>query len=213
MEKMSNRNNSVIKNVFNKDFVVSAIIPILIFSILDKYGMTFEGIVLSGVWSIGGVCVNYIKDHKLNALAVMSAAFAGIGLIGTIVSKNPAFYLVAPIVQDILLAIMFFGSLFFKRSLIQIIIEQSYLKNASEEIKNSLKFKSTCRFLSIAWGVLTVSQAAIRIILLNSVSVSTYYTISTSYGNISTPLMIAFSIMFPKWYSKRKSISKEIKIS
>ncbi|EKQ51704.1 MULTISPECIES: VC0807 family protein [unclassified Clostridium] len=206
MEKMSNKNSSVIKNVFNKDFVVSAIIPIIIFLILDRYGMTFEGIVLSGGWSIGVVLINYIKDHELNALAIMSAAFAGIGLIGTIISKNPTFYLVAPIVQDILLAAMFFGSLFFKKSLIQIIIEQSYLKNDSGETKNNPKFKSTCRFLSIAWSVLTVSQAAVRIVLLYSVSVSTYYTISTAYGNISTPLMIAFSIMFPKWYSKRKSI-------
>lgn len=213
MEKMSNKNNSVVKNVFNKDFVVSAIIPIIIFSILDRYGMTFEGIVLSGGWSIGVVLINYIKDHELNALAIMSAAFAGIGLIGTIISKNPTFYLVAPIIQDILLAVMFFGSLFFKRSLIQIIIEQSYLKNDSGDIKNSLKFKSTCRFLSIAWGVLTVSQAAVRIVLLYSVSVSTYFAISTAYGNISTPLMIAFSIMFPKWYSKRKRISEEMKIS
>lgn len=213
MEEMSNKNNSIIKNVFNKDFVISAIIPIIIFSILDRYGMTFEGIVLSGGWSIGVVLVNYIKDHELNALAIMSAAFAGIGLIGTIISKNPTFYLIAPIVQDILLAVMFFGSLLFKRSLIQIIIEQSYLKNDSGKIKNSQKFKSTCRFLSIAWGVLTVSQAAVRIILLYSVSTSTYYAISTAYGNISTPLMIAFSIMFPKWYSKRKSISKEMEIS
>lgn len=204
---------SVLKNIFNKDFVISAIIPIIIFSILDRNGMTFEGIVLSGGWSIGVVLINYIKDHELNALATISAAFAGVGLIGTVISKNPTFYLIAPIVQDILLAAMFFGSLFFKRSLIQIIIEQSYLKNDSGKIKNSQKFKLTCRFLSIAWGVLTVSQAAVRIVLLHSVSVSIYYTISTAYGNISTPLMIAFSIMFPKWYYKRKSISKDIEIS
>lgn len=204
MEKLSNKNYSVIKNVFNKDFVVSAIIPIIIFSLLDKYGMTFEGIILSGSWSIGVVIVNYVKAREFNALAIMSAAFAGIGLIGTIVSKNPTFYLVAPIVQDILLAAMFFGSLLFKKSLIQIIIEQSYLKNESGEIRNSSKFKLICRFLSIAWGVLTVSQVLVRVVLLYSVSVGTYYAISTAYGNISTPLMVAFSIMFPKWYFKRK---------
>lgn len=210
MEKLSNNDSnkkySVLKNIFNKDFIVSAIIPIIIFSVLDKYGMTFEGIILSGVWSIGVVCVNYIKEHQLNALATISAIFAGSGLIGTIISKNPTFYLISPIVQDILYAAMFFGSLLFKKSLIQIIVEQSYLKNAPEEVKNRPQLIKAWRILSIAWGCLNISQAALRIILLYSVSVSTYYAVSTVYGNISSPLMLGFSIMFPKWYYKRKSI-------
>jgi hypothetical protein len=94
-----------IKNIFNKDFVVSAAISIIIFSAFDKIGMTFNGMILSGAWSIGIVIINFIKEHKLNALATMSAAFSGIGLIGSIISKNPNFYLIAPIIQDILFAI------------------------------------------------------------------------------------------------------------
>lgn len=204
MEKVSYKNQSVLRNVFNKDFIVSAIIPILIFAIFDKYGMTLLGTILTGVWSIGVVCVNYAKNREFNALATISAVFAGSGLIGTIISKNPSFYLISPIVQDILYAAMFFGSLLFKKSLIQIIVEQSYLKNAPEEIKNRPQLIKAWRILSVAWGCLNISQAAIRIILLYSVSVSTYYAVSTAYGNISSPLMLAFSIMFPKFYLKRK---------
>ncbi|MFT8352528.1 VC0807 family protein [Clostridium saccharoperbutylacetonicum] len=203
MGQVQNNNKSVLKNVFNKDFIVSAIIPILIFTVFDKYGMTLEGIILTGVWSIGVVCINYVKEKSLNALATMSAVFAGIGLIGTVVSKNPTFYLIAPIVQDILFAAIFFGSLLFKRSLIQIIVEQSYLKNSPEEVKNKPQFKTIMKQLSIIWGFVCMSQALVRIILLYTASVSTYYAISTAYGNISTPVMIAFSIMFPKWYSRR----------
>ena len=93
--------------------------------------MTFLGTILTGAWSIGVVCVNYIKDHEFNAIATISAVFAGSGLIGTIVLINPNFCKISPIVQDIL------------------------------------------------------------------------YAASTAYGNISSPLMLAFSIMFPKWYYKR----------
>ena len=207
MEKLSNDNlnkkYSVLKNVFNKDFVASAIIPIIIFLAFDKIGMTIDGIILSGVWCIGVVCINFIKEHELNALAAMSAIFSGIGLIGTIISKNPTFYLVSPIIRDILCALMFFGSLFLKRSLVQIIVEQSFLKNAPEELKKQPKYKAVWRILTIAWGFLNISQVVIRIILLYSVSMTSYYAISTSYGSISGPLMIAFSIMFPKWYWKK----------
>lgn len=200
----SNKKYSIIKNVFNKDFVISAVIPIIIFSVFDKIGMTFNGIILSGIWSVGIVGINYIKERKINALATMGAAFAGVGVIGTVVSNNPTFYLVAPIVQDILLAFIFFGSLFFKRSLIQIIVEQSYLKNVSEDFKKKPKYSRAWRMITVAWGILNLSQAALRTVLLYSVSMSSYYAISTVYGNISTPLLIAFSIIFPKWYWKKQ---------
>lgn len=207
MEKLSDNNSnkkySVLKNIFNKDFVVSAIIPIIIFSVFDKMQMTLSGIILSGVWSIGVVLINFMKEHKINALASMGAIFAGVGVIGTVVSKNPTFYLVAPIIQDALVALIFFGSLFCKRSLIQIIVEQSYLKNVPEEFKKQPKYKAAWRIVTIAWGLLSVSQAALRTILLYSVSMSSYYAISTIYGNVSGPLLLAFSMLFPKWYWKR----------
>lgn len=133
----------------------------------------------------------------------MSAVFSGIGLIGAVISNNPKFYLISPIIQDILFAIIFFWSLFLERSLVQIIVEQSYLKNAPEELRKKPKYKSAWRILTLSWGILNVSQAVLRTILLYSVSVSSYYAISTIYGNISAPLLLAFSIMFPKLYWKK----------
>lgn len=208
MEKSSSNDNlnkkySVLKNIFNKDFVVSAIIPIIIFSVFDKMDMTLNGIILSGVWSIGVVFINFMKEHKINALASISAIFAGIGVIGTVISKNPTFYFVAPIIQDALGALIFFGSLFCKRSLIQIIVEQSYLKNVSEERKKQPEYKKVWKIITAAWALLNVSQAVLRTILLYSVSMSSYYAISTAYGSISGPILLAFSIMFPKWYWKK----------
>lgn len=208
MEKVSDNNNlnkkySVLKSILNKDFVVSAIIPIIIFSVFDKMEMTLDGIILSGGWSIGVVVINFIKEHKINALAVMGASFAGVGVIGTVISKNPTFYLVSPIIKDILIALIFFGSLFLKRSLIQIIVEQSYLKSVPEDFKKQPKYKAAWRIVTIAWGILNISQAVFRIVLLYSVSMSTYYATSTVYDNISTPLLLAFSILFPKWYWKK----------
>lgn len=154
------------------------------------------------MWSIGVVLINFIKEHKINALAAIAGIFSSIGLIGTVVSKNPTFYLIAPIVQDILAALIFFGSLFFERSLIQIVVEQSYLKNVPEEFRRKPKYKSAWRILTAAWGILNLSQAVLRAILLYSVSMSSYYAISTVYSSISAPLLLAVSITFPKWYWK-----------
>ena len=207
MEKVikssSDQSHSILKNIFNKDFIVSAIIPILIVYVFSKFKMSLTGIILSGIWSIGVVIVNYTKEHEINALATMAAVFSGIGLIGTIISKNPTFYFISPIVRDILCALIFLGSLFLEKPLIQIIVEQSYLKNVPEEFRKKQKYKSTWRILTIAWGVLNISQAVIGTILLYSVSMESYYAIITLYSNISSPLLVAFSITFPRWYWRK----------
>lgn len=198
-----NKQNSVVKNILNKDFIISAIIPIIIFSGFDKIGMTLNGIILSGVWSIGVVVLNFMKERKLNALAVMGAAFSAIGVVGTVISNNPTFYLIAPIIQDILFAIIFLGSLFCKKSLVQIIAEQSYLKNVSEDFRKQPKYVAAWRIVTISWAILNISQAIVRTILLFTVSMGSYYAISTIYCNISSPALIAFSILFPRWYWKK----------
>lgn len=203
MEK-SVRNNSILSKVFNKDFVVSAIVPIIIFSVFDKMGMTLKGVTLSGVWSIGVVFINFIKEHQINVLASMAAVFSGIGLVGTIISKNPTFYFIAPIAQNILIAAVFLGSLCFKRPLIQIIVEQSYLKNAPRALKDNPKYKANWKMLTTAWGILNITEAVLKIILLNAVSMSSYYAISTVCGNILDSFLIIFSIFFSKWYLKKK---------
>lgn len=203
METSVNKKYSVLKNIFNMDFILSAIIPIIIFYVFDKNERIIYGIILSGVWSIGVVLVNFIKERKINTLALISVIFSGIGLIGTVISQNATFYLISPIIQDILAALIFFGSLFLKKSLIQVVVEQSYLKNASEELKKRAKYKSAWRILTVLWGFVNLSHAVLKIILFYSVSTSAYYAISTAYGTISSPIFIAFSIMFPKWYWKK----------
>jgi len=118
-------------------------------------------------------------------------------------SSNPTFYLIAPIIQDILFAIIFLGSLLCKKSLVQIIAEQSYLKNVSEDFRKQPKYVAAWRIVTISWAILNISQAIVRTILLFTVSIGSYYAISTIYCNISSPALIAFSILFPRWYWKK----------
>lgn len=195
---------SVLKEIFNRDFVISAVIPVLIFSTFNKLDMTLKGVIFSGIWSISVIIINFIKEHKVNALATIAAVFSGSGLIVTVISKNPNYYLIAPIVQDILFASILFTSLLFKRPLIQIVVEQSYLKHAPEELKKREKYKSAWKILTILWGFLNISQAVLRMLLLHFSSMSTYYAVSTTYDNITSPLLIVFSIVFCKWYWKNR---------
>lgn len=105
---------NLIKVIFNRELVINSIIPIIIFSYFNKLNMTLDGIILSGSWSICVIIFNFIKLNKLNILAVITFILTLICLIGSIISSDPTFYLLAPIIQDILVAIMFLLSLFLK---------------------------------------------------------------------------------------------------
>jgi intracellular septation protein A len=214
MDKIEEKNiagkPSVFKNIFNPEFIVSAIIPLLIFYSFTYLKMNLSGIVLSGCWCVCVVVVKLIRDHKVNVIALLAGIFSAIGLIGTIISHNPTFYLATPIVIDILYALIFFGSLFTPRPLIQVIVEDSQIGLFSEDLRRTRKYKSAWQILTVAWGALNITQALLRSILLFSVSVELYYTMSTIYSNISSPLLLVFSYTFPKWYWHKIGVGKDL---
>jgi hypothetical protein len=106
---------SVLRSIFNREFILSAIVPLLIFYIFHYLKMDLYGIIISGCWCVAVVLNKLIREHKVNVIALLAGIFSAVGLVGTILSRNPAFYLAAPIVIDILWALIFFGSLFTPR--------------------------------------------------------------------------------------------------
>ena len=62
---------------------------------------------------------------------------------------------------------------------------------------------------------MNISQAVVRIALLYSVSMSSYYAVSMVYGSIATPILLAVSMTFPKWYwnrGKNKTLPKKVAV-
>jgi len=198
----------VSENFLNLEFFMSVVIPIILFSVFNHLNMKLFGTIVAGVWSIGIVLIAFSRKHKFNIFGVIGAGVAAIALIGTIFSKNPTFYLVSPIVVDIILSAAFLGSALIGNPIIQILAEYSVKNGFSEELRKEPKYKSAWMILAVAWGVLSITQTLLRIVLFYTVSNEIYYAISTVYGNISTPLMLVFSFWFPRWYWKRKPISK-----
>lgn len=196
------------KNIFNKEFIASAIIPLIIFYIFNYMNMVLVGTTLSGCWCISVFLFKLIREHKINVIALLSGTFSLIGLLCTIILQNPTIYLAEPIVEDVLYALIFFGSLFFPRPLIQVLVEDSHIVAFPEDFRKTPQYKSVWKILTIAWGLLNVSQALLRVALLYSVPIDIYYAISKIYANVSSPLLVMFSYKFPKWYWKKVGVKR-----
>jgi hypothetical protein len=64
-------------------------------------------------------------------------------------------------------------------------------------------YKAAWMLLTGAWGVLSILKAAVRIVLLLTVSTSVYFSTSTLIGNITSVIMLIASVQFPSWYWNR----------
>jgi intracellular septation protein A len=201
-------NGRILKSVFNKEFLVSAVIPVILFSAFDHFKLTLTGTIIAGGWSLGVVLAGFLRKRKINVYAIIAAICSAIGLAGTIVSKSPKFYLASPIISDLLLAAMFLGSILIRKPLIQAFAEYQMKDDFPNGLRSSKKYKDVWTILTAAWGILSLSQAFLRIILLYSVSMNLYYSIGTIYGNVSTALFLVFSFEFPGWYWKKNGLIK-----
>jgi Intracellular septation protein A len=202
------RRMNLLKMIFNREFVVSAVIPLIVFYVFDSMGMVLTGTIVSGAWCVLIVIIGLVRDKKINFIALLSAIFSAIGLVGTIISQSPRFYMASPIICDLILALVFIGSIFFPRPVLQAAVENTWGNSIPMKARGTQEYKSMWKILSIGWGIISLIQAVLRTILLYSVSVELYYGISTVYSNVTTPLFIVLSFTLPKWYLKRKRLNK-----
>jgi intracellular septation protein A len=190
----------IIRKIFNLDFLLSVVIPIIIFYVLSLFNMILLGTILAGSWALAAIVFQYTRNRKINIFAIIVALFSIIGLFGTIIFHNPTFYLESPILMDLVLGSIFLGSLLVGKPLIQIFAEYEMKDAFSQKLRMHPKYLSAWRILTAGWGLVCMSQALLRLALLHTASPAVYYSISSVYGNVSTPLFLLFTFWFPKWY-------------
>jgi intracellular septation protein A len=204
--------NILKKVLLNKYFVVSAIIPLIIFYAFDHFNKTFTGIVVSAIWCIIVVIIEIIKNHKINFIAAISLILSIISLLSTVISNNPRYYLLSPIIGDVIFAVLFFGSLFTSKTIIEVIIEETmgtaYKRSNEKNYQSDKIHKNVYKIITFIWGCINIVEAGLSLILLNLLSVKSYYTFITIKSNTVSPLLIIFSIVLAKWYIETKTITK-----
>ncbi|MCE5294304.1 MAG: septation protein IspZ [Chlamydiales bacterium] len=189
-----------ITKIFNLNFLLSVVIPIIIFCVLSHFNMILLGTILAGSWALVAIVFQYTRERKINIFAIIVASFSIIGLFGTIIFHNPTFYLESPILMDLVLGCIFLGSLLIGKPLVQIFAEYEMKDAFSQKLRMHPKYVSAWKILTAGWGLICMSQALLRLALLHTASPEVYYSISSVYGNVSTPLFLLFTFWFPKWY-------------
>lgn len=147
----------IIRKIFNLDFLLSVVIPIIIFYVLSLFNMILLGTILAGSWALAAIVFQYTRNRKINIFAIIVALFSIIGLFGTIIFHNPTFYLESPILMDLVLGSIFLGSLLVGKPLIQIFAEYEMKDAFSQKLRMHPKYLSAWRILTGGWGLVCIS--------------------------------------------------------
>ena len=129
---------------------------------------------------------------------MLDVVFSAVSLIGAIISKNQIYCMLSPIICDFLWMGIFICSLVFRKPLLQTMAEE--VATFPDKIKNTQIYRKTWVLLTLYWCAYYLILAVFSIILLETVSASSYFSITTLCSNVLLVLLIVFTYWFARHY-------------
>ncbi|CAB1060545.1 hypothetical protein D1BOALGB6SA_5311 [Olavius sp. associated proteobacterium Delta 1] len=191
-----------------RQFILGALVPILFFYASHRFGQPLIGALLAISWSLSLLAITYWRSRRIELFPGLAIPIIIIELIGTLVTKNPNFYLASAAIEKILWALLFLGSLILRRPLIQIFAEVLNPGLGSQEFLNQSEippqlYRSAWQILTATWGIVYLLKAIILIVSQLNLPMEAFLIVRTASGVPVTVLMLFLSYRFPRWYWER----------
>jgi len=194
-----------------QQFVLGALIPITIFYTFQRLDRAITGALLAAAWGLGMLIITYWRSQRIDLFAGLAIPLVLIELIGTLITRNPDIYLASAAISNVLWALIFLGSVFLPRPLIQIFAELLNPGLGSEEFLQqqglSVRlYHSTWQIITALWGAVELLKAVILVFSQLWLPLEAFLFLRTALGIPVTVIMIMSSMRFPGWYWERARI-------
>jgi intracellular septation protein A len=191
-----------------RQFILGALVPISFFYAFHRFGQPLVGALLAIGWSLSLLVFTYLRSRRIELFPGLAIPIITIELIGTLVTRNPTFYLASAAIENALWGLLFFGSILIHRPLIQIFAELLNPGLGSQEFLNQSKlrpqlYRSAWQILTAIWGVVNLSKAIILIFSQLRLPIEAFFIVRTASGLPVMVLMLVLSYRFPGWYWDR----------
>lgn len=196
--------------IFKQSFPWKAIlfgffIPKMIFHYFFISGNPVKGVIIAVIWCLSYLALGFVKDKKLDWFTVMAVFFIFVRMSTFFISQHPTFAVIAGSFDSFLFALLYFGSLLFKKPLVQVFVDAIGIKEIPDFIRKTPYYRSAWVAVTMVWGLINLIQGLIYVWL--KVKMPDHPEYFSGFDAVSgwptTVLMIAFSIQFPKWYWKK----------
>jgi hypothetical protein len=166
-------------------------------------------------WSLSLLAITYWRSRRIELFPGLAIPIITIELIGTVVFKNPDLYLASAAIENVLWGLLFLGTTFMRRPLIQVFAEMLNPGLGSPEFLNQFKlpqqlYRSAWQIVTALWGFVNLSKAIILVCSQIWLSMEAFLIVRTATGIPVMVLMIVFSYRFPGWYWERAMKTQRI---
>ena len=217
--RMDNQNKSFYKwqtsgsNFPWRQLILGALVPITIFYALHRLGQPLTGALIAIGWSISLLIIKYWRSKSIELFPALALPVILIELIGTLVTRNPDFYLASAAIDNLLWGFVFVGSLLFTRPLIQIFAELLNPGLGSAEFLSYFEmpgalYRSAWKILTVIWAVVSFLKALILILSQLNLPLEAFLIVRTAAGFPVLLAMLLFTYRFPGWYWQRAGANR-----
>jgi intracellular septation protein A len=191
-----------------RQLILGALAPITIFYVLHSLGQPLTGALLAIGWSIGLLVIKYWRSRSIELFPALAIPIVLIELIGTLITRNPDFYLASSAIENVLWGLLFLGSLLLTRPLIQIFAELLNPGLGSQEFLGHFEipvqlYRSAWKILTVIWAVVSFLKAIILFLSQLKLPLEAFLIVRTFSGLPVLVVMLIFTYRFPRWYWER----------
>jgi intracellular septation protein A len=199
-----------------RQFILGALVPISLFYAFHRFEQPLAGALIAIGWSASLLGVTYLRTRRIELFPGLAIPIIIIELAGTLITRNPAFYLSSAAIENVLWGLVFLGSILISRPLIQIFAELLNPGLGSQEFLDQLKlstklYRSAWQILTAVWGVVALSKAIILVFAQLWLPIETFLIVRTASGIPVMVLMLFLSYRFPEWYWERAMERSKLK--
>ena len=197
-----------------RQLILGALVPITIFYTLHRLGQPVIGALIAIGWSISLLVFKYWRSRSIELFPALAIPIVLIELIGTLITRNPDFYLASAAIENVLWGLLFFGSLLLTRPLIQIFAELLNPGLGSQEFLSHFEmpvqlYRSAWKILTVIWAVVSLLKAIILILSQLKLPLEVFLIVRTASGFPVLVVMLLFAYRFPRWYWVRARVNSQ----
>lgn len=183
--------------LFNKSFVFGSIIPLILYFLLDRILCGLWPAIICMIYSIIYVFIKLIQYKKIDFFGGISIFILSITLVCLIFLKDDRFFLLKNTIDDFILFIIFGITLFMKKPMIQIIVEE--VSEFNQKLKQLEEYREVWKIETIIWMIYYIAWFIVQIFLFFTIRKEILLIVQIIFGKLFFIALLAFSF----WYSTR----------
>ncbi|TDK58819.1 hypothetical protein E2K98_21660 [Bacillus salipaludis] len=205
--KISSKKKLILSIAFS--IVINGAIPVLVYNLLLGHFSSFVSLLLATLIPLGDNLYRVVKFRKADAFGIFMLTGFLLSLAAFVLGGNERLILLRESMVTGLLGLIFLGSLFFAKPLIYHFAIRFSASNQGEKKGQFTKnweipyFRFVLRVMTAIWGIALLGEAAVKIVLVYELSISSFLAVSQIIFYCFIGVAILFTIIYRRYAKKR----------